>query len=127
MLLFFRASTYPDFSSKELNVPNPCPPTPRKNLLRLRHRRLVLEFRPEPADAFGAGARHPAKTSAEELMLFFSFQTEATGFLVELAKFPGGLHPFGKSFGKRGALASGDARAMKAGDGVPTDIALRVE
>ncbi len=31
-----------------------------------RHRLTILEFRPEPADAFGACTRHPAKTRAQE-------------------------------------------------------------
>ena len=44
-----------------------------RNLLRFVHRPPVLEFRPESADAFWAGAGHPAKTSAEEFVLLLTF------------------------------------------------------
>jgi hypothetical protein len=40
-------------------------------------------------------------------VLLFTFQAEAEGFFVETAKFLGGFHPFGKSFGKGGALTPG--------------------
>src|SRR5208282_6261917 len=36
-------------------------------------------------------------------------------------------HPFGKSFGKGGALASGNAHTMESGDCFPADVSLRVE
>jgi hypothetical protein len=39
-------------------------------------------------------------------VLLFAFQAEAEGLLVEMAKFPGGAHPFGKSFGQGGALSA---------------------
>ena len=98
-----------------------------RNLLRFVHRPPVLEFRPESADAFRAGARHPAKTRAEEVVLCFTFQAAAESFFVEMAKFLGGFHPFGKSFGKGGALTPGDARAVEAGDGVSADVSLGVK
>src|SRR2546427_9892067 len=44
-----------------------------------------------------------------------------------MAKFPGGFQPFGKSFGQGGALSPGNACAMEPGDGVPAEVALRVE
>ena len=91
------------------------------------HRPPDLEFRPESADAFWAGARHPAKTRAEEFVLCFAFEAAAEGFFVEMAKFLGVSHPFGKSFGKGGPLTTGDARAVEAGDGVPADVSLGVK
>ena len=51
------------------------------NLLRLRHRPLILEFRPEPADALGACTRVQAKTIAQELMLPFTGQLPGPHFL----------------------------------------------
>ena len=98
-----------------------------RNLLCLLHSPPVLEFRPESADTFWAGARHPAKTRAEELVLLLTFQAAAESFFVEMAKFLGGFHPFDKSFGKGGALTPGDARAVEAGDGVPADVSLGVK
>ena len=98
-----------------------------RNLLCFLQRPSALEFRPESADAFWAGARHPAKTRAEEFVLCFAFEAAAEGFLVEMAKLLGGSHPFGKSFGKGGALTPGEARAVEAGDGVPADVSLWVK
>jgi hypothetical protein len=98
-----------------------------RNLLCLLHSPPVLEFRPESADVFWACARYPAKTSAEEFVLLLTFQADAEGFFVEMAKFLGGFHPFGKSFGKGGALTPGDARAVEAGDGVSADVSLGVK
>ena len=63
------------------------------NLLRLRHRPPVLEFRPESADLFWACARVEAKTIAQELVFFFTFHAEAEGFFVEVGKFLGPFHP----------------------------------
>jgi hypothetical protein len=60
-------------------------------------------------------------------VLLFTFQAEAEGFPVKLAKFPGGAHPFGLSLGKGVALASGHAGAVEAGDGVPADVTLGVK
>ena len=42
--------------------------------------------------------------------------------MVEPVKFFGGFHPFGKSFGKGIALASGNTNTMEIGDGVPADV-----
>ena len=80
-----RACTPRDCRSKELNVPNPCPIAAEESPTSASAAAPYdcFEFRPEPADAFGAGARHPAKTSAEELVFFFTFQAEAEGFFVE--------------------------------------------
>ena len=83
---------------------SPIPVSKRRNLPRLRHRRFVLEFRAESADAFWACARIPVKTNAQELVLFFTFQAAAEGFVVEVGKFLGGFHPVGKVFGQGGAL-----------------------
>jgi hypothetical protein len=55
---------------------------PEKKLLCRHYQRLIFEFRPEPADAFGAGARHPAKTGAKKFVLLFTFQAEAEGVPV---------------------------------------------
>ena len=116
-----------DCAAKELNVPKHCPKKSSRGSTSLALPILSFEFRPESADAFGACARVPAKTSAQELVLLFTFQAEAEGFFVEMAKFPGGFHPFGKSFGKGGALAPGNAHAVESGDGVPADVPLRVK
>ena len=68
--------------------------------IRFLHHPSVFEFRPKPAEAFGAGERIPAKTSAEKLVLLFTFQAEAERFSIETAKFSSGFHLFSKSFGK---------------------------
>src|ERR1039458_6538530 len=94
----------------------------RRNLLHFHDRRLFLEFCPEPADAFCTGARHPTKASANELVFFVTLQAEAENFFVELAEFLGGFHPLGESFGKNRALASGNANAMEAGNGIPAYV-----
>ena len=60
-------------------------------------------------------------------MLLFTFQAPASNFQVKAAKFLGGSHPFGDSFGKGGALTPGDARAVEAGDCIPADVSLRVK
>lgn len=60
-------------------------------------------------------------------MLFFAFQTEPGGFLVEMREFLCELHPRGESFSKCGALASGDARPMEVRECIPPDVPFRVE
>ena len=88
---------------------------------------LFFEFRPQPADAFRARFWHPTKTSAEEGVFLFPFEVEPAGFFVEATEFLCELHPLGKSLGKSYPLASRNADAMKAGNGIPADVALRVE
>ena len=61
-----------------------------KSFAFFRPRLAILKFRPQPTNAFGAGARHPAQTRAEKFVLLVPFQTEATNFPVKLAEFPGG-------------------------------------
>ena len=102
-------------------------PVPNRDYLAFPTTRPVFEFRPEPVDLFWACARVPAKTSAQELVLLFTFQAEAEGLFFELGKFPCGFHSFGKSFGKGGTLAFGNARPVQAGDGVPADVSLRIK
>ena len=53
-------------------------------------------------------------------MFLLAFQTEAQGFLIELAQFLGGPLPFSQSFGQGVALTTGATRAMQACDGIPT-------
>jgi len=60
------------FGSKERNVPTGCPE--RNNLLSFRCHPLVLKFCPESANAFGAGARVPAQSSAEKFVFLFPLQ-----------------------------------------------------
>ena len=86
-----------------------------------------LEFRPESADAFGACARVQAKTSAEELVLLFTFEAEAKSIFVELAKFLGILHPFSNAFGNGVSLTTMNADAVKARNCVPPNVPLRVK
>lgn len=96
-------------------------------LFRFFHRPPVLEFRPEPADAFGACAWIPSETGAEKFVLFFTFQAELEGFFVELPKFHGIFHFLGLSFGKNRALTPVDANAMETGNCIPADVSLRVK
>lgn len=98
-----------------------------RNLLRLRNRRLVLEFCPEPTDTFGAGAWIPAQPITEEIVLFITFQAEAKNFVIEMAEFLGGLHPFRQSFGQSVALTPLDTDAVEMCDGIPADVALGVK
>ena len=114
---------YHNYGSKELNVPKPCP---KCGLLRFLSR-PALKFRPQSADAFCACARNPAKTSAKELVLLFTFQAQAVSLQVKAVKFLGGFHPFGKSFGKGEALTPRDTDAVEAGDCVPADVSLGVK
>ena len=72
----------------------------RRLLLLFCHRPPVFEFRPEPADAFGACARIPSETGAEKIVFLFALQFESEGFYVELPEFRGVLHPLGNSFGQ---------------------------
>ena len=87
----------------------------------------VFEFRPEPADAFGACAWIPSETGAEKFVFLFTFQAEPENFVVEMVKFPGIFHFLGLSFGKNRALTPVDANAVEAGNGVPADVPLGVK
>src|ERR1017187_10424061 len=93
-------------------------------LFRFFHRPPVLEFCTEPADAFGACAWVPAKTRAKKFVLLVTLQAETERFFVELPKFHGIFHFLGLSFGKGRTLASGNANAVEAGNGIPADVAL---
>ena len=126
-MAIFISNDAPDMTHVQRNRMSPNPVPSWRSLLRFRHRRLVFEFRAKSANALGAGARHPAKTGAKKFVLLFTFQAETAGFLIELAKFPGGFHSFGKVLGKGAALASGHTDAMETGNGIPADVALWVE
>ena len=89
--------------------------------------RRVFEFRPKPADAFGACARIPSETGAEKFVFPFTFQAEPESVFVEMLEFLGIFHFLGLSFGKNGALTPVDANAVEAGNGVPADVALGVK
>ena len=87
---------------------------------------LLFEFRPQPAEAFRAGAGHPAEARTKEGVFLFTLELEAADFLIEMPEFLRKSHSLGKSFGERRALASGDTGAVETGDGVPADVALLV-
>lgn len=86
-----------------------------------------LEFRPESADTFGAGAWIPAKTGAEEFVPLFAFEAAAASFLVKVTEFGGVLHPLGKARSQGRTLAPWNSGAVEFRDGIPTDVPLGVQ
>ena len=87
---------------------------------------LLFEFSPQPADTSCTGSGHPSEAGTKKGVFLFTCETKTAGFLVEMPEFLRELHALGKSRRKRRALASGDAGAMEAGDGVPADVPTRI-
>lgn len=100
---------------------------PIVGLRSLCSRLFGFEFSSQSANASRARFRHPTESGTKEVVFLFTFQPESDDFLVELTKFFGRTPPLGKSFSERGTLTSRDARAMEAGDGIPSDVAFRIK
>ncbi len=96
-------------------------------LLRFPRSRPFFEFRPQPADASRACARHQSQAGAEEIVLLRALETAAESLLVKLAEFLSRLHPFGAAFGQGGTLAPVNPSPVETRDGFPADVSLWVE